>query len=226
MSHLNVRAWKPLNLQEYRHAHLPEYVAPCYLVFPENPLYILRMLIRSQNEDQYSAPDNLFFLKPFIDACIAYQKKYVRVRHPFLYLTVRHGPVVSETDDEWHVDGFSMKYNHLPEQSYIWANHSPTQFGTVELDIKGFNPAKHNIHKLIQRHNPLPAVGSRPNAIYCIDPYIIHRRPPNLNKDAWRSFVRVTFSPIEIRDVNNTLNPFVVSNNDFDGVKQFRDKLL
>lgn len=227
MAHLNVRAWKPLNLQEYKHAHPPERVAAFAIPdLPPEPLYVLRMLVGTQNQPKILLPFKLKFLSGFIDLCANYQRKYVKVKHPFTYLTVRHGPVVSKTDDDWHVDGFSLKYNHLPEQSYVWADHSPTQFGAAELDLKGFDPAKHNLHKLIQKQGVSPVFNIDGGTIYCIDPYVIHRRPPNLDKKDWRSFVRVTFSPIEIRDVNNTINPYIKSNNDFDGVKQVRDLLI
>jgi len=49
---------------------------------------------------------------------------------------------------------------------------------------------------------------STDRSIYLIDPFHVHRKPES-RKDGRRFFVRLTFSPIEIRDDSNTINPMI-----------------
>ena len=49
-----------------------------------------------------------------------------------------------------------------------------------------------------------------PNIVYVFDPYVIHRRPPKAF-GTQRTFVRVTFVPIEIYDDACTSNPLLPS---------------
>lgn len=156
----------------------------------------------------------------------------IGVKHPFCYLTIRKGPVTSVTDDEWHVDGFSQTVTHLPEQNYIWVDDTPTEYlnGFPIKIPNDFNPNRHNIHKFFQKeineyNGALPIQYIEPKTLYCMDPYIIHRRPTISNNSLDRTFVRLSFTPIEIEDVNNTPNPLIPTNYTRDGVKVMRDKL-
>jgi len=59
-----------------------------------------------------------------------------------------------------------------------------------------------------------------------MDPYVVHRRPP-ISNGVVRTFVRISFTPIEIPDVNNTPNPLIPTQHYItDGVKSFREHLL
>jgi len=57
---------------------------------------------------------------------------------------------------------------------------------------------------------------------YCLrcEPYVIHRRPPN-TQGIHRTFVRISFTPIEIMDINNTENPAIQTNYTRDGIKDY-----
>jgi len=73
------------------------------------------------------------------------------IEHSFCYLTVRSGKVTSRTDDVWHVDGYSEKITHLPEQNYIWCDKFPTEYVEKAFKIPDdFNPKIHNIHLFLQ----------------------------------------------------------------------------
>lgn len=221
------RAYKPLNLNQYSKENNPDFLPYKFDHFNLiGRCYIKRMLIRFHN-DEYKLPFSLLPLKDFIHAATCWQENVIGIKHPFVYLTVRHGEVTSETDDEWHVDGFSTRITHLPEQNYIWSNHSPTEFVNKKFKIpKDFDPLKHNIQTFFQNRikekDKLTMLSKR---VYCIDPYVIHRRPfiePNIH----RTFVRLTFSPILIADDTNTQNYLLpVPKFSVDGVKDFRNKL-
>ena len=69
-----------------------------------------------------------------------------------------------------------------------------------------FDPRKHNLHSYINTQiNPVFIRRCEEKHLYRIDPYVIHRRPPG-TAGLIRTFVRITFCPIIINDVNNTPN--------------------
>ena len=57
-----------------------------------------------------------------------------------------------------------------------------------------------------------------------MDPYVPHRRPASTQGEM-RCFVRVSFTPIEINDVNNAQNPLIPRNYTRDGV-EIRNQLV
>jgi hypothetical protein len=93
-----------INLKQFNQLNEPLEVGSLDLTTPENRQYILRMLIKRPFEE-LAIPDYLLWTKPLIDLAFINQEK-LGVRHPFCYITVRHGFVTTKTDDSWHVDGF------------------------------------------------------------------------------------------------------------------------
>jgi len=220
------RALKALNLEQYKDTNRPEWVGEIDLKLPSERQYILRMLIK-RPFGECKLPKELEWCKPMVDKAFNTQLK-MGIRQPFCYLTIRNGLVDSETDDEWHVDGFSQTITHLPEQNYIWVDNNPTEFIVKEIDIPyDFDSSKHNIHYFIDDNITENDVVKTMNekTIYCLDPYVIHRRP-KLTKGTQRCFIRVSFTPIEIEDCNNTINPLISTNYKRDGVKSFRKNLI
>lgn len=219
------RAKTIINLSQYLEINRAEKVSFCDILSPEDSQYILRMIIREPNSD-FKVPEKLKWVTPIINEANNYQKSVVKINHSFVYLTIRHGLVISEKDDEWHVDGFSMRINHIPEQNYIWSNIYPTEVVEKEFKIpENFNPLEHNIHSLFQKEDILPEniKTLEEKTIYCIDPYVFHRRPI-FTKSFLRTFIRVSFVPIEINDINNTQNPLIYRKYNFNGIK-FREGL-
>jgi hypothetical protein len=170
--------------------------------------YILRMLI-STPETGLRIPDELGWIESIVKSCISYQRTYL-IDHPYIYLTVRNGIVRTQTDCVWHVDGFSMRKTHVPEQSYIWSNNRPTEVVSQNIAIPAnFNALKHNLHWYIQENvNQKRIQPIHDNSMYLIDPYIIHRRPPTAT-GVHRRFFRISFVPIVIEDDRNTPNPLI-----------------
>jgi len=60
--------------------------------------------------------------------------------------------------------------------------------------------------------------------MYAMDPYMLHRRPPQ-TEGMVRTFVRISYVPILINDVNNTPNPLLPIECDADGVAN-RNRLI
>jgi hypothetical protein len=127
-------------------------------------------------------PKELEWCNILIDMAFENQKRLC-IQQPFCYLTVRHGIVDSTTDDEWHVDGFSMNKVHIPEQNYLWASDIPTEvISKAFLFPEDFDPIKHNIQYFFQ-DNIDPEIDNihqlKAKTLYATDPYIVHRRPLN-----------------------------------------------
>lgn len=226
MTNIQQRAFNVLNLDTYKFENKPDKVSYLNITPPDTQTYILRMLIK-RPFNEIRLPSELSWTREFIDTCIKFQEQS-NIKQPFIYLTVRSGFIESITDDEWHVDGFSTTITHLPEQNYIWSNNNPTQYIVKGISFpSNFDPLKHNIHKFIQNritdNDAIQICDS--NTIYAIDPYIIHKRP-TIKDPIKRCFLRLSFIPIELEDVNNTVNPLIKTNYTRDGVKAFRDNLI
>ncbi|AQW88969.1 hypothetical protein pEaSNUABM50_00452 [Erwinia phage pEa_SNUABM_50] len=193
-------------------------------VCPYDEQYILRMVV-STDGLTYHLPIELRWMYPLYIAALKHQTEVIGIKHPFCYITVRHGLVKSITDDEWHVDGFSTKIVHVPEQNYIWSNSIPTEYTNVSVKFPDdFDSNIHNVNHYLQKfvHND-EVQQCKENVLYCLDPYILHRRPSSSTGEV-RTFVRISFVPIEINDVNNTQNKLLPRTYNNDGV-QVRNKL-
>jgi len=202
------RAGRLLNLGDF---DAPS--APVPIVFNDSlpdtdHQYVLRMMVRGKRGRPLSIPPELAWLAPRIRQLDRYQKQQ-DLRNPYIYVTVRHGIVESETDDEWHVDGFSMRTPHVPEQNYICAaGEKATQFLVRSWHIpQSFDPFVHNIHHFFRDFcGESPISNALPGVIYAIDPYCVHRRPPG-TAGKMRTFWRISFVPIEIEDDTCAQNP-------------------
>lgn len=219
---LVARAHRLVSVAEFANAGSPIELGHLDLTAPAERQYFLRMAIRAEGSN-IALPDELLWIKPLLDAALAHQTE-IGTDHPFCYVTIRHGEVTSQTDDEWHVDGFSTKVAHVPEQNYIWASADATEYAP-DLKVvfpEDFDPRIHNVNPMLAAH-----VGEvrecEPKTIYCLDPYLLHRRPSKTT-NTHRTFVRISFVPIEINDINNSQNPLLPRTYDHDGVA-FREKL-
>jgi hypothetical protein len=221
---IKTRAAEALGLKFFGGVNLPEEVGPLSLSPPRGDQHVLRMLVRRPNEG-LRLPPELQWIVPMIGMAESYQDGIAR--HPFLYVTVRSGSILSQGDDKWHTDGFSMRYHHLPEQNYTWVDTLPTEYYAASIPLPAdFDPRVHNIHSFFQSRVDCRFVRSaKAGQLYALDPYVIHRRPPARCVES-RCFVRLSYTPIEIADRNNTPNPSMPTNYTRDGVLEFRDRLL
>jgi hypothetical protein len=217
-----------VNLEQFQLDTSPLRV--CDLALPETPdQMVLRMLVQAPYSRGWQIPPELEWLREVLLKAQEYQHNVIGIRHPFTYVTVRKGPVATSTDDLWHVDGFSTRYAHLPEANYLFAAGSnPTQYLDQRFTFpEDFDPLIHNIHTFFQGRADLGCVRELDlGALYFMDPYVVHRRPPG-TFGVPRTFARISFTPIEIPDVNNTKNPLIpTSHYVTDGIKEFRNSLL
>jgi hypothetical protein len=214
-----------LNLANYANWNQPWFVGKVQVSPPEERQYILRMLIKRPHQD-IKLPAEYAWALPIIERAFAAQEE-ADIRQPFCYLTIRHGVVDSVNDDVWHVDGFSLTIHHIPEQNYVWANTIGTEVVLKSIKFPAdFDSQRHNIHLYLQDSIPKDTVVFQcpSETVVCMDPYVIHRRPKQTTGQL-RTFARVSFTPIEIEDTNNTLNPLLATNYVRDGVVAFRDQL-
>jgi len=193
------RDFRNLNLKDYSYYEEPYRVSNIH--FDNTPdQYILRMMVKKPY-GKLLIPEELDWLTGAILHCNYNQKQFNLFENSFIYITVRNGIVKSINDDEWHVDGFSMRVPHLPEQNYIWSDIYPTEYAAQSFNIPAsFDPLKHNLHWLLQEQVQQKSIQLfDKNQLTLIDPYIVHRRPivPVGTK---RNFFRVSYIPIEIED--------------------------
>ena len=217
------RAWRNVSVSGFENNVEPIELTKIDVECPFDEQYILRMCVCSYGEN-YTFPPELEWVKPLWREAYRHQYDEIDMIKMFCYITVRHGIVKSVTDDEWHVDGFSTKIPHKPEQNYIWTNSIPTEYTNVSVKFpEDFDPLKYNVNHFLQQHITEEVKQCKENVLYCLDPYILHRRP-SVSTGTKRTFVRISFVPIMIDDVNNTQNPLLPQKYTKDGVA-FRKKL-
>jgi len=215
-------------LEDFRVLDAPQ-LLPC----PPPPLppteeqMILRMLVRPKY-GPFHIPPSLAWLEDTIRDMAALDHSLTGIGHSWCYVTVRHGPVTTKTDDEWHFDGASFRTTLIPERNYVWVDHTPFQYklGAVEFP-HDFDPNKHNLFTYadqVTKDSPIFTTWAR--SWYLINPFCLHRRDPNTPKDRPRTFIRISFPDIEGRDVNNTHNPLLPTPAwGRDPVRDFRNQL-
>lgn len=172
-------------------------------------------------------PEELAWTANLVCRAVMHQN-HIGSTNRFCYITVRHGHIRSSLDDVWHVDGFSMRTPHVPEQNYIWSSWNATEFGICPVELpEDFDPLVHNIQYFLQEEMDERGLiwQGKERHIYVADPYVIHRRPHS-PEQVWRTFVRVSFTAIPIEDRNNYYNPALPDLHfDRDGLADFRDQL-
>lgn len=214
-----------VSTNEYNTCIRPQELGELKLLPPEKEQYFLRIPVCVDAEN-FIIPNSIKWVQPLIDKARKNQEQ-IGIKQQFCYVTIRHGIVNSIDDDEWHVDGFSTRITHIPEQNYIWCNVNGTEYNHIGGVIFpcDFDNTKYNVHKYLQKFvKDENTEVLKENTIYCMDPYMLHRRPKQTTGTV-RTFVRVSFVPIEINDINNTQNPYLVRQYTKDGVK-FRKSLL
>lgn len=206
------RAARDFTQSEYKYPAPPVFLGAFDITPPAYSIYALRLLISGPGSGDYVIPDRLAFLKDYISSCAAYQAQFFPdYLGRFVYLTVRSGEVLTNRDDEFHVDGFQgiSIPRHIPEQNYLWVSSHPTLFSLQPYFVEQLDPAKHNFHSYFEAHTDKRNLYSGvEKGVYIVDPYHVHARP-KLPEGMKRTAIRLTFSPVEIRDDSNTVNPWL-----------------
>jgi hypothetical protein len=193
---------------------------------PEEQM-ILRMLVRPKYAINWMIPNELQWLSSYIYWLYKDDMEATGIVDSWCYVTVRRGPVNTKTDDEWHFDGASFRTDLIPERNYIWVDNYGPQYKLGGLSFPlDFDPTKHNLFKFAESQTRDNEILTAPTRTWLrINPFCLHRRNPQAT--GHRTFVRVCFTDIEGRDINNTSNP-LLSTPAFgrDPVKSFRNNLF
>lgn len=217
-----------MGLSQFSEMNAPLPVWSGSVALPTGEQKVLRVLVSTPYSGGLRLPADLSWASGLIQEATRYQSDVVGIRHPYTYVTVRHGEVDTTTDDEWHVDGFSTRYTHLPEANYVIVyGNVPTEYAAQAFPFPSdFDPLRHNVQRFFQKRVRAESIRSlEAGTMYFVDPYVVHRRPPGVVGP--RTFIRISFTPIEIPDVNNTANPLLPTPHYvMDGVREFRDCLL
>ena len=169
--------------------------------------YILRMMVKRPDSDFHIPLELRWLEKTILEAY-----EYMDYSKRFVYVTSRCGIVKSTTDDDWHVDGFSMRVPHVPEQNFIWSDCYPTEILDQQFVIPDdFDSMKHNLHHYFQDNaEENKAYSLQENYVHILDPYVIHRRP-KVPEGTMRRMFRISFVPIEIEDDTCSQNSLLPS---------------
>jgi hypothetical protein len=205
------RGCRDFSQSEYKFPAPPVFLGTFDVQPPEGNIYALRLLLK-QPGSGYVLPRRLSFLKEYIRYCATYQASYFPAYDErFVYLTLRSGEVLSNRDDEFHADGFQgiSVPRHIPEQNYLWTDSYPTLFSMQPYFVEDLDPALHNFHSYFDNHTYRRNLYSGvERGLYIVDPFHIHARQKVLQTTR-RTLIRLTFSPVEIRDDTNTVNPWL-----------------
>lgn len=203
---------------KYKYPYLPLYLGDYQIDGVDDlNVNVLRLLIRMNHEDaDIYLPEELMILKNFILDNINYHRQYYAVnKNAFIYLTVRccsYDNMYYKNSQTWHVDGFqgSKIAKHIVEQNVIWCNKLPTEFLLQPMFCEGLDPARHDINYFFNRNaKDELAYEIKENGLYVMNPYNIHR-VNHMKYDGNRVFIRLNFSPVEIVDPTNTINPGLI----------------
>lgn len=213
-------------LSDFSQLDAPEEVAlrpPPSCPFPEQK--ILRMLVRPKY-GSFRFPGELRWLSETIKEVSWWDYQSTGIEESWCYVTVRHGPITTEKDDEWHFDGASFRTGLIPERNYIWVSSDGPQYKLGGVSFPSdFDPCRHHLFRYAERVlRDEPVSVCKAETWYRMSPFCFHRRNPEAKSP--RTFLRISFPDIEGRDVNNTENPLLPTPAwGRDPVREFRDRL-
>lgn len=186
---------------------------------------VLRVLVRPKY-GKFVVPPYLVWLVSSLFDLSEYDEKLTGIKDSWCYVTVRRG-LCEFGDDSWHFDGASFRTDTIPERNYLWCDHTPTQYRRGSLEFPSdFDPLRHNLHSFADSRVDEKVYDCLKKKWYLFLPFCLHRRNPVM-KPKKRTLIRVSFLDVEIRDVNNTINPYLETPAfGRDSVKDFRNKLI
>lgn len=192
---------------------------------PPEDQQILRMLVRPKY-GTLKTPNQLTWLDDAIFNLSKLDEELTGIKNSWCYVTVRSGLPFPSTD-EWHFDGASLRTELIPERNYVWCSKYGFQYKMGDLGYpEDFDPQTHDMFSYAREQLKDNAIlTSQVNQWYLLSPFCIHRRDPE-STGHHRTFVRISFIDIEVRDLKCTQNPrHPTCSFDRDPVKSFRSKL-
>lgn len=206
---------KPFDKERYRYSCLPVHLGPHSIDFDARKITnVLRVPIKVAGTRKLVVPNELGFLKEYIERCAIYETCFNdRIEDTFMHITV-DGREVEAGDTQrvggFHVDGFQghkFPIKHEIEHSYLWASDCGTEFCPQPFFIEHIDDSKYHVGDEMDKMADEKNVHSLlANNIYIFDPYMIHRSPV-LSKTTYRLLVRLTVEYQKLLDPNDTQNP-------------------
>ena len=195
--------------------------------YPDEDQMVLRMLVSPKYQNTFFIPKGLEWIEDEIKEIYELDTSITGIHNKWCYVTIRHG-INHEPDNSWHFDGGSLRTELIPERDYVYVNKFGFEFkeGTIVFP-KDFDPVKHNMSSAaLNNIKDERTVIAKVNTWYLLSPFVFHRASPKGNGE-YRTFIRITFTDIEIRDQTCTQNPLLYTEAyGRDSVKMFRNGLI
>jgi len=205
---------EPFNPFKYTNPRLPIDLGVANVEKIQETPNVLRMPLKWWNEEEINIPKEFLPIKSLLTRIFAYDKCHnPNYKEQVAHIT--HDSRVIESGKTHRFPGFhgdDLQGGSFPEKetaahSYILTTEPGTEFclqpffvahidDTYERHFTEFDKQAHesNIYK------------SKPNHIYLMDPYAVHRTPLD-TADGLRTFLRITFSTPNMLLAHNTINP-------------------
>lgn len=175
---------------------------------------VLRCPIKNAGSRTIILPNELLFLKEFIEFCCIYETSFNKdFEDLYAHITVDYKEFnENETHrvSGWHVDGFQgskFPEKHKIEHSYLWASELGTQFCVQPFFINNIDDSKYLVfHEFGKQARETNVISCLDQNVYIFDPYMVHRSPVAKERTE-RLLIRITFEYVKLLDPNDTQNP-------------------
>lgn len=217
--------------EHFLYPAIPVDIGVTSIKMDETPLRILRTPIKRAGDLNLYIPQELerfvSLLKHVLETELIANDDYLNSHG---HITVEHTYIEKNNVQRvpgWHVDGFqgARQHTHSSEHSYLWCSIQPAEFCIQPFFINHIDSARHSVFAEFERQaQDINVFSGLANHIYLIDPYIVHRSTP-MKESNWRTFVRITFSDIELEDPMNTVNKMIPLAQNYESRIDHRDRL-
>lgn len=206
---------KPFSKERLMYSTIPLHIGPFNITFDKQQIVnVLRCPIKVSGNRKIILPNELLFLKEYIEFCCIYETCFnERFDDMYIHMTVDYKEFKSGETHRvpgWHVDGFQgckFPEKHEIEHSYLWTSDLGTEFCVQPFFVDKIDDSKYLIFdefgKQARESNIYKCLS---NNVYIFDPYMVHRSPVATN-DTHRLLVRLTFEYQKLLDPNDTQNP-------------------
>ena len=178
---------------------------------------VLRMPLKWQNENNVRLPEEMKSLKPLITRLFAYERNInPRYQEFAAHITIDNRIIEGDTTHRFpHFHGDDLQGGIFQPKVITAHSYIVTTDPSTEVCLQPFFVA--HLHDTFEKvfdefdrqarsENIVSVLGSH---VYLVDPYNVHRSPI-IEKKCFRTFLRITFTPVEMLLPHNTDNPLFV----------------
>lgn len=210
------------NKERYLYSTVPIHLRNFSISHDTEITNVLRCPIKTAGNREIILPQELIFLKDFVEYCCIYETRFTdNFEDLFIHITVDYKKNIENYHrvPGWHVDGFQghkFTEKHEIEHSYLWSSNYGTEFCVQPFFIQHVDDSKYMIFdELTKQAHDQNIIQCLPENIYIFDPYMVHRSPLIENVENERLLVRLTCEYQKLLDPNDAINPFLVFNAPF-----------